>query len=61
MLMEWSANDLYPHMVLSVFQGGGWGSEFVPLGSDPNSAVKLKPYIIRPQLNPIMSVWVGVC
>lgn len=43
-------------------EGGGLSWEvFSPLGSDPDSAVKPKPYIIRPWLNPIMSVCVGVC
>lgn len=33
---------------------------FSPLGSDPDSAVKPKPYIMRLQLNPIMSVVGGL-
>lgn len=40
--------------------GGGRGSAgFSPLGSDPDSAVKPKPYMLC--LNLIMSAWVGVC
>lgn len=66
-MTELSHYDLSLPMGLCVFvcvsvEGGGWGLEvFSPLGSDPDSAVKSKPYIIRPWLNPIMSVLVGVC
>lgn len=63
-MKEWLDYDLYLPMGLCVYvcvEGGGWGQEvFSPLSSDPDPAVKPKPCITRPWLNPIMSVWVGV-